>query len=94
MDELEQRLRKKHFYPELLVVCGALLIAGVIRRRRVDAWFGERWDARAGYLCALSGVLVGTVANDSGSVLLVIGTIYLAVGAGFFWATQPENRVL
>jgi ABC-type uncharacterized transport system permease subunit len=40
---------------------------------------------------ALAGVLVGTVANDSGSVLLVIGTIYLAVCAGFFWAIGAEK---
>ena len=33
-------------------------------------------------------MLVGTIANDSGSVLLVIGTIYLSVAAGFFWATD------
>ena len=32
---------------------------------------------RSGFLGALAGVLVGTVANDSGSVLLVIGTVYL-----------------
>ena len=36
------------------------------------------------------GFLVGTLANDSGSVLLVIGTIYLAITAGFFWATAGE----
>ena len=37
-------------------------------------------------------MLLGTIANDSGSVLLVIGTIYLAICAGFYWATQRENR--
>jgi hypothetical protein len=40
----------------------------------------------------VAGVLLARVANDSGSVLLVIGTIYLAICAGFYWATQPENR--
>ena len=40
---------------------------------------GPRAGRAAGFLGALAGVLVGTVANDSGSVLLVIGTIYLAV---------------
>jgi hypothetical protein len=78
-------------YPELLVVCGALLIAGAVRRRQVDGWFGDRWAARAGYLGAVAGVLLGTVANDSGSVLLVLGTIYLAICAGFYWATQGET---
>ena len=36
-------------------------------------------------------LLVGTVANDSGSVLLVIGTVYLAVTTGFFWALRTEG---
>jgi hypothetical protein len=74
-------------YPELLVASVAVLIAGVARRDRLLAWFGDRWPARAGYLGAVAGILVGTVANDSGSVLLVIGTIDLAACAGFFWAT-------
>jgi hypothetical protein len=79
-------------YPELLLICVALLIAGAVRRRQVDAWFAGRSAARAGYLGAVAGVLLGTVANDSGSVLLVIGTIYLAICAGFYWATQGEKR--
>jgi hypothetical protein len=77
-------------YPALLVVCGLLLAAGVWRWRRLLSWFGPRWPARCGYVGAVVGVLVGTVANDSGSVLLVIGTIYLAVCAGFFWANSRE----
>jgi hypothetical protein len=80
-------------YPELLVACLALLVAGTIRRRQLIAWFGESWPARAGYMGALAGVLVGTIANDSGSVLLVIGTIYLSVCAGFFWAAGPGKAV-
>ncbi len=80
-------------YPELLVVSAGLLIAGAIRRRDVSAWFGDRWAARAGYLGAVAGVLLGTLANDSGSVLLVIGTIYLATCAGYYWATHAENRI-
>ena len=80
-------------YPELLAVCAVLLIAGAVRRRDVLGWFGDRWAARSGYLGALAGVLVGTVANDSGSVLLVIGTIYLAVVAGFFWALAKRRTL-
>ena len=55
-------------------------------------WFGDRRWARAGFLGALAGVLVGTVANDSGSVLLVIGMIYLSVSAGFYWATNGSTK--
>jgi hypothetical protein len=77
-------------YPALLVVCGLLLMVGLWRWRQVLAWFGSRWPARCGFVGAVVGVLVGTVANDSGSVLLVIGTIYLAVCAGFSWAQRPQ----
>jgi hypothetical protein len=79
-------------YPQLLVIAGALLIVAAVRRKRVLAWFRERNWALDGYLGALAGVLVGTVANDSGSVLLVLGVIYLAVVAGFYWATNVSNK--
>jgi hypothetical protein len=78
-------------YPVLLVVVTILLVAGVLRRDRVLAWFGTRQWARDGFLGALGGVLIGTIANDSGSVLLVLGTIYLAVVAGFYWATGAAD---
>jgi hypothetical protein len=77
-------------YPELLAACLVLLALGAWRRKTILGWFGESWAARSGFLGALVGILVGTVANDSGSVLLVIGTIYLAVCAGFFWAAGAE----
>ena len=83
-------------YPELLVACIALLVAGAIQRRRVLAWFGERAAARAGYFGRRRRGPRRHVANDSGSVLLVIGTIYLAACAGFYWATSrptaPETE--
>jgi hypothetical protein len=78
-------------YPTLLVVTAVMLIIGIWRRRTILAWFGDRWPARDAYLGALVGVLVGTVANDSGSVLLVIGTIYLAAGACFAWAVRDNG---
>jgi hypothetical protein len=37
---------------------------------------------------------VGTFVNDSGSVLLVIGTIYLGASIAFFWATPAPGRSL
>jgi hypothetical protein len=79
-------------YPELLAVTVVLFVVAIVRRDRVLAWFGERRWALDGYLGAVVGVLVGTVANDSGSVLLVIGGIYLAVVAGFYWATNVSNK--
>jgi hypothetical protein len=79
-------------YPELLAICGAVLVVGAVKHRTVLGWFGDAWAARSGFVGAVVGVLVGSLANDSGSVLLVIGTIYLAISAGFFWATLGAGR--
>jgi hypothetical protein len=98
LDVLERRLTLMTHtfihpvYPELLAAAVLVLGAGLVWHRRVLSWFGQAWPARSGFLGALAGVLVGTFANDSGSVLLVIGTIYLAISAAFFWAT-PGPRV-
>jgi hypothetical protein len=78
-------------YPELLVASVLLLVVGLVCRDAVLGWFGDRWAARCGFVGAVTGVLVGTVANDSGSILLVLGTIYLAASAGFFWAEAGES---
>ncbi len=77
-------------YPELLVLTGLVLIVGLVRSAAILGWFGDRWPVRNGYVGAVVGVLIGTIANDSGSVLLVIGTIYLATVAGFAWASRPD----
>jgi hypothetical protein len=98
LDVFDRRLRlmtrtfTHPVYPELLVVAIALLVVGFVRGNRIVGWFGDRRWALDGYLGAVVGVLVGTVANDSGSVLLVIGVIYLAVVAGFYWATHLSNK--
>ncbi|MGH2985237.1 MAG: hypothetical protein ACRDLO_00940, partial [Solirubrobacterales bacterium] len=100
VDVLERRLTLmtntfiKPVYPELLAIAVLALAAGFVRRRAVRSWFGSAWAARSGFSGALAGVLVGTFANDSGSVLLVIGTIYLGASIAFFWATPAPGRSL
>ena len=44
---------------------------------------------RAGLLGALAATAIGTLANDSGALLLEIGTAYLLVFTGFAWAESP-----
>ncbi len=46
---------------------------------------------RAGLLGALAATAIGTLANDSGALLLEIGAAYLLVFIGFAWA---ENRAV
>jgi hypothetical protein len=78
-------------YPQLLVLAVILLAVGAARRDRILSWLEGRPAALYGYLGALAGILVGTAANDSGAILLVIGTILLAAFAGFFWATSAPR---
>ena len=35
---------------------------------------------------ATVAVVVGALSNDSGPIILLIGTSYLALGVGYFWA--------
>ena len=92
---MPNRITRRQF--AATVVTGALLIVGIVKRDRVLGWFGPRDWARAGFCGAAAGIAVGTVANDSGSVLLVLGMIYLAVTAGYCWATdgsaEPQQHV-
>jgi hypothetical protein len=76
-------------YPALLAITAVLLVLGWRRRSQIMGWFGDREPARAGFLGALAATLVGTVSNDSGAILLIVGTIYMAIAAGFFWGRSP-----
>jgi hypothetical protein len=69
----------------LPVVIAAAVLAW-LRRDRLAAWLSGRAAMRAGMLGALAATLAGTVANDSGALLLEIGAAYLLVFIGFAWA--------
>jgi hypothetical protein len=69
----------------LPIVLAAAVLAW-LGRDRLAAWLGGLPAMRAGMLGALAATLVGTVANDSGALLLEIGGAYLLVFTGFIWA--------
>jgi hypothetical protein len=56
------------------------------KRDRILAWFAPTPALWAGFLAAAFATLVGTLANDSGALLLEVGTVYLLLIAGFAWA--------
>jgi hypothetical protein len=72
-----------------LTLGGALL--AWLRRDRLAAWLRPVPALRAGLLGALAATVAGTVANDSGALLLEVGAAYLAAFAAFAWA-EGENR--
>jgi hypothetical protein len=67
-----------------LIALAAVL--AYLGRDRLAAWLEGRPAMRAGMLGALAATLVGTLANDSGALLLEIGSAYLLAFLGFVWA--------
>jgi len=67
----------------LTALAAALAVA---RRERLRAWLDPYPAVRAGLLGALAATLVGTLANDSGALLLEIGAAYLLAFLGYAWS--------
>jgi hypothetical protein len=70
------------FLPVVVVLAGL----AIVRRDRLRAWFAGVPAVRAGLAGALVATVVGTLANDSGALVLEVGSAYLLVFAGFAWA--------
>jgi len=70
----------------------ALLAAlAAVRRDRIGDWLVGRPAMRAGLIGAVAATAVGTLANDSGALLLEIGAAYLLVFTGFAWSeSEPD----
>ena len=68
-----------------------LAVLAYVRRDRLRAWLDGVPAMRAGLLGALAATVIGTLANDSGALLLEIGTAYLLVFTGFAWAESGAN---
>jgi hypothetical protein len=69
-----------------LPLIAALAALAVARRERLRAWLAGRPAMRAGLLGAVAATVAGTLANDSGALLLEIGAAYILVFTGFAWA--------
>jgi hypothetical protein len=74
----------------LLPIIVAAAALAWLRRKRIAAWLCGLPAMRAGLLGALAATLVGTLANDSGALLLEIGGAYLLVFVGFAWAESER----
>jgi hypothetical protein len=69
-----------------LPVVLAVAVLAYVKRERLGSWLQGRPLMRAGLLGALAATVVGTLANDSGALLLEIGAAYLLVFTSFAWA--------
>ena len=76
-----------------LPVVAALALLAYVRRDRLRAWLAGVPAMRAGLIGALAATAIGTLANDSGALLLEIGAAYLLVFTGFAWAESGVDSV-
>jgi hypothetical protein len=71
-----------------LPLVAALAVAAVLQRERLRRWLAPVPALRAGLTGALAATALGTLANDSGALLLEIGTAYVLVFAGYAWSER------
>ncbi|HEU4737135.1 MAG TPA: hypothetical protein VFS48_08945 [Solirubrobacterales bacterium] len=64
----------------------ALAVLALLRRDRLGNWLRPAPALRAGLIGALAATAVGTLANDSGALLLEIGTAYILVFVACAWS--------
>jgi hypothetical protein len=76
----------------LLPVLVAVAATALLRRDRLSLWLRDQPALRAGMAGALAATLVGTLANDSGALLLEIGAVYLLAFASYAWAEFEPRR--
>ncbi len=72
-----------------LPLIAALTVLALAKRELLRAWLVGRPAMRAGLLGAVAATVVGTLANDSGALLLEIGSAYLLVFVAFAWTEGP-----
>lgn len=73
--------------PFFIAALIAIAVA-IVFRRQVIAWFRDRPAALAGTAGAITATVIGTLANDSAALLLMIGTGYVAAFCGLAWGSR------
>ncbi|MCB0860879.1 MAG: hypothetical protein KDB54_09530 [Solirubrobacterales bacterium] len=76
------------------LVAVAVIALGIWQRSTVLSWIDELPMMKAAAAAAAAGSLVGALTNDSGALFIQVGTLYLALIAGFAWTASkyhPES---
>jgi hypothetical protein len=74
-----------------LPVVAALAALAWWKRDLLAAWVHDFPAMRAALIGAVVATIVGTLANDSGALLLEIGAVYLLVLVGWAWAEAGRS---
>ncbi len=71
-----------------LPLIAALAALAIWQRAHLREWLQPAPALRAGLIGALAATVVGTLANDSGALLLEIGAAYILVFLAYAWSEQ------
>jgi hypothetical protein len=74
-----------------LPLVAVLVVLAVLRRDSLHRLLEKSPAMEAGLFGALVATVAGTLANDSGALILEIGTAYLLVFATFTWAEESHR---
>ncbi len=91
---LERRIKlsatsfERFWHSWLYATALAVILAGIVFRRRLSEWMEPFPAASAGFVGGIVAAVVGALANDSGATLLFVGTALLVAYAGLGWSTR------
>jgi hypothetical protein len=74
-----------------LPLIAVLVAVGAWQRARLRRWLQPVPALRAGLIGAIAATLIGTLANDSGALLLEIGAAYVLVFVAYAWSEQSRQ---
>jgi hypothetical protein len=76
----------------LVLVAGVAVVLGIRSRKRLLANLKDLPVMRAGFYGALVAVIGGALTNDSGPVIFLLGTVYLALAVGYFQSMPSPSE--
>jgi hypothetical protein len=77
----------------LVILAAVAVVLGVRERKRLLANLDDLPAMRAGFYGALVAVIGGALTNDSGPVIFLIGTVYLALAVGYFQSMPNSSEI-
>ena len=87
---LAARSFPRYLHSPFFIAALIAIAAAIWFRREIIGWFDGRPAALAGVAGAATATVVGTLANDSAALLLMIGTGFVAAFCGLAWGTRPK----
>jgi hypothetical protein len=77
----------------LVVIAAIAVLIGIRYRKRLVASLEGLPTMRAGFYGAVVATIGGALTNDSGPVIFLIGTTYLALAVGYFQCVPKPSEI-